>query len=72
MSFAGPFTVRAGIKLARSRYPESLVFLEHHFGTKLAAQNQSLFEEISKLAQEKGIAIDFLTRLAEKASRRDR
>lgn len=67
LSFAGPFTVRAGVKLARARTPESLTFLERHFGSKLVDQNRAMMEEIEELARERGVAVDALRRLAEKA-----
>jgi hypothetical protein len=64
LSFAGPFTVRAGIKLARSRSPESITFLDKHFGTKLVDQNRVLFEEITRLGAERGVSMDSLRKLA--------
>lgn len=67
LSFAGTFTVRAGIKLARARAPESIVFLEKHFGGKLVEQNRGMMREIDALANEKGVRIDALRRLAQQA-----
>ena len=67
LSFAGTFTVRAGMKLVRARSPEALTFLERHFGTKLASQNRAMLDEIFALAQERGAEIDALTRLAHRA-----
>jgi 2-dehydropantoate 2-reductase len=64
LSFAGPFTVRAGIKLARSRAPEAMTFLEQHFGTKLRAQQMAMLAEVEALAHEKGIAIPSIGKLA--------
>lgn len=66
LSFAGPFTVRAGVKLARSRTPESLTFLERHFGSKLEEQNRAMMAEIEELARERRVAIGALQRLASK------
>jgi ketopantoate reductase len=65
--FMSPWTVRAGIKLGRSRAPESITFLEKHFGTKLVGQNAAIFREIEALAAERGLKIDALRTLAEKA-----
>jgi hypothetical protein len=67
LSFASPFTVRAGIKLAKSRAPESIVFLEKHFGTKLEPQHQAMLSMILELAQERGTPVDALRRLARAA-----
>ncbi|MEO7092584.1 MAG: 2-dehydropantoate 2-reductase N-terminal domain-containing protein [Polyangiales bacterium] len=67
LSFAGPFTIRAGMKLVRSRAPESLVFLEKHFGGKLAGQNVTMLRAIDALAHERGMSIAALQRLAEHA-----
>ena len=64
LSFAGPFTVRAGVKLARMRAPESIVFLEKHFGTKLRAQNSIMRAWIEELATTRGVGIDALRKLA--------
>jgi ketopantoate reductase len=65
--FASPFTARAGMRLGQSRAPEAFVFLEKHFGTKLAAQNMAIFREIEQLANERGIAIDNLRKLVARA-----
>lgn len=65
--FASPFTARAGVKLGQSRAPEAFVFLEKHFGQKLAAQNVAIFREIEQLAAERGIAIDNLRKLVARA-----
>jgi hypothetical protein len=69
LSFAGPFTIRAGMKLVRGRAPESLVFLEKHFGQKLAGQNVAMLHAIEALARERGVAMPSLQRLAEQANR---
>lgn len=65
--FASPFTARAGMKLGQSRAPEAFVFLEKHFGQKLAAQNIAIFREIEQLAAERGVAIDNLRKLVARA-----
>ncbi len=63
LSFVSPFTVRTGIKLGRSRAPESITFLEKHFGTKLRAQNAAIFTDIAALAREKGMELTALSKL---------
>jgi ketopantoate reductase len=65
--FASPFTARAGIKLGKSRAPEVFVFLEKHFGTKLAAQNLAIFREVSALAAERGVSLPNLEKLVARA-----
>ncbi|MGZ3424208.1 MAG: ketopantoate reductase family protein [Polyangiales bacterium] len=65
--FMSPWTVRAGIKLGRSRAPEAFTYLEKHFGTKLAGQNAAMFREIEALAAERGVKIDAVRKLAQKA-----
>ena len=66
-SFATPFTVRAGIKLARSRAPEAIAFLEQHFGAKLRSQHDAMLTMILELAQARGMKMDALERLARAA-----
>jgi hypothetical protein len=61
--FASPFTARAGIKLGKSRAPEAFVYLEKHFGQKLAAQNRALFAQIETLANERRVPIENLRKL---------
>jgi len=65
--FASPFTARAGIKLGKSRAPEAFVFLEKHFGQKLAAQNLAIFHEIETLANERRVPIENLRNLVARA-----
>ena len=67
-SFASPFTVRAGAKLARLRYPESITFLERHFGSKLHTQHAAMLAMITALARERHVPVDNLLRLSERAS----
>lgn len=67
-SFVGPFTVRAGIKLGKSRAPEAFTYLEKHFGSKLKAQNAAIFAEIERLAAERGMKIEALREIVRAAS----
>lgn len=50
LSFATPFTIRAGIKLGRGRAPASIEILEGHFGRELAGQNGALVTDVLALA----------------------
>jgi hypothetical protein len=61
--FSSPLLAKAGIKLGQSKAPEAFVFLEKHFGSKLAAQNVAVFHDIEVLANERGIPIDATRRL---------
>ncbi len=64
LSFAGPFTVRTGIKLARSRAPEAIVFLNRHFGDERDVQHLSMMREVNALAEARKKRLDALARLA--------
>ena len=63
LSFATPFTARAGIALARARAPESITFIERHFGQKLAEQDVALMNDVRELARVHRQPIDALERL---------
>ena len=52
--FAGPTTLKLGIGFVRSRSPETLTYIDEHFGRKLHAQNLVMAREIVELAREKG------------------
>jgi 2-dehydropantoate 2-reductase len=67
LSFAGPFTIRAGMKIVRSRAPEALTFLEKHFGGKLRGQNHVMYEAIVRLAEAHRLEVTALRALAGRA-----
>jgi 2-dehydropantoate 2-reductase len=67
LSFAGPFTIRAGMKIVRARAPEALTFLEKHFGGKLLGQNRVMYEAIARQAEARGLEVPALRSLAAKA-----
>jgi 2-dehydropantoate 2-reductase len=67
LSFAGPFTIRAGMKIVRSRAPEALTFLEKHFGGKLRGQNHVMYEAIVRLAEAHRLEVTSLRALAGRA-----
>jgi ketopantoate reductase len=52
--FTGPTTLRVGVAVAKSRYPEAVAYVEEHFGTKLHAQNLVMAAAMVDLAREKG------------------
>lgn len=68
--FSSPLLARAGIKLGQSKAPEAFVFLEKHFGQKLAGQNAEVFREIEALARDHGVALEALPRLVALAKER--
>jgi ketopantoate reductase len=63
LRFVGPFTLKVGIGLARSRAPEACAYVEQHFGRKLHAQNVLMAERIVELAADKGVKREALTEL---------
>lgn len=63
LRFVGPRTARLGIGMARSRAPEALAYVEHHFGRKLHAQNVAMAEAMLELAQELRVTWDALASL---------
>ncbi len=67
LSFAGTFTLRAGMKIVRSRAPEALTFLERHFGGKLKGQNRVMLEAILRLAEAHRLEVASLRALAGRA-----
>lgn len=67
LSFASQFTVRAGIKLGRAKSPESISFLEKHYGSKLSTQNQVMLDDLRTLAREQGVRIEAIEALSRRA-----
>ena len=50
--FVGPYTLKPGITLARRVAPETVRFVEKHFGRKLHAQNLAMGETIRELGRQ--------------------
>jgi 2-dehydropantoate 2-reductase len=65
LRFVGPFTLKVGVGLARSRAAEAVAYAEQHFGRKLHAQNAAMAERIVELARERGTPHDALAKLLE-------
>jgi 2-dehydropantoate 2-reductase len=63
LHFVGPFTLKAGIGLARMRAPEAVHYVEEHFGRKLHAQNLRIGKEMVDLAENKGVRAEQLNAL---------
>jgi hypothetical protein len=66
MPFVGKRMLRVGVSLARKRWPESLSYVEVHFGRKLHAQNVAMGKAIVELAKKKRTSHDALESLLAK------
>jgi 2-dehydropantoate 2-reductase len=62
-TFVGPFTLKPGIGLARRLFPESVRFVEAHFGEKLHGQHVAMGEAILDVAAQGGVEMPALTKL---------
>jgi len=63
MRFVGPYTLKPGVAMARSLAPESVRFVETHFGPKLHGQHLAMGDTILALGKEQGQPMPALTRL---------
>lgn len=63
--FVGPFTLKPGVALARRLFPESVRFVEHHFGPKLHEQHLAMGTTILAMGREHGVSLPALERLLE-------
>jgi hypothetical protein len=61
--FVRPFMLKAALGFTRSRFPDSVNYVEHHFRSKLVAQNVLLGARVVELAKSKGSPHDALERL---------
>jgi ketopantoate reductase len=61
--FVRPMVLKVGIGLARSRFSEAVTYVEHHFGSKLHAQNTLMAQRIVELAKQQGMPSAALERL---------
>jgi hypothetical protein len=64
LRFLGPFTLKMGMAVVRSRAPEVLRYIDDHFGRKLHPQNLSMAHAILGLCREKGVRSEALEQLA--------
>jgi hypothetical protein len=64
LRFLGPFTLKMGIAVVRSRAPEVLQYIDDHFGRKLHAQNVAMAQAMLALCGEKGVKSAALEKLA--------
>lgn len=67
--FAGPYTIKPGVGLARRLFPESVRFVEAHFGNKLHAQHLAMGQAIVTLAASRGVEVPALTELCARLRR---
>jgi 2-dehydropantoate 2-reductase len=63
MKFVGPLTLKPGVALARRLFPESVRFVESHFGPKLHEQHLAMGESILELGRANDIPMPALERL---------
>lgn len=64
--FVGPYTLKPGVALARRLAPETVRFVERHFGPKLHAQHLAMGESIRALGREQGLDMPQLDHLMER------
>lgn len=63
LRFVGPFTLKPAARLAERLFPETLVFVDQHFGPKLREQHIAMGETILEIGRERGQAMPSLERL---------
>ena len=68
--FVGPYTLKPGVALARRIAPETVRFVERHFGGKLHAQHLAMGETIRELGREHGVETPSLDKLLELVRKR--
>ncbi len=61
--FVGPYTIKPGVTMARRVAPETVRFVEKHFGRKLHAQHLAMGESIRDLGREHGLDMPQLDQL---------
>jgi hypothetical protein len=61
--FVGPYTIKPGVSLARRVAPETVRFVERHFGRKLHAQHLAMGETIREVGRAQGIDMPHLDHL---------
>ncbi len=61
--FIGPFTLKPGVALARRVAPESVKFVELHFGGKLAHQHAMVGALLLEMGRERGVPMPECARL---------
>lgn len=61
--FIGPFTLKPGVALARRIAPESVKFVEAHFGPKLGEQHAVVGAAIVEMGREQGVPMGELEKL---------
>ncbi|APR81947.1 Hypothetical protein A7982_07296 [Minicystis rosea] len=72
MRFVGPYTLKPGVKLARTLAPEAVKFVDAHFGPKLHGQHVEMGETILALGREHGVSMPALAREMEMVEGRQR
>ncbi len=70
MRFVGPFTLKAGVGLARRISPEAVEFVERHFGPKLHDQHRAMGLAVLELGKTHGVEMPALAALLDRLARR--
>lgn len=68
--FVGPYTIKPGISLGRKLFPETLRFVEAHFGPKLHDQHVAMGDAILELGREHGVPMPKFEELIQKLKAR--
>jgi hypothetical protein len=68
--FVGPRALRAGVAIAQRTFPESVLFVEKHFGSKTHVQNVLLAREVSSIGEGLGVAMSCTRQLADRCAQR--
>jgi ketopantoate reductase len=68
--FAGPRMLRAAAALTRSHFPETITYIDHHFKSKLHAQNLLLCSRVLELARQRRTRCEAFARLLGRLERR--
>lgn len=63
MRFVGPFTLKPAARLAERLFPETLIFVDHHFGPKLLEQHVAMGDTILQLGRARNHSMPSLEKL---------
>lgn len=68
--FVGPRTIRMGVALGQRASPESVRFVEQHFGSKTHEQNVVLAREVISIGGQFGVDMEAMRRLTDACAQR--
>jgi 2-dehydropantoate 2-reductase len=67
--YVGGFTIKPGVALAKKLYPESVRFVDAHFGPKLRGQHVAMGETILEVGRQQGVRMPALEQLVTRLRR---